>query len=163
MVERFWFGFIAGTYVSHGETLSSAPGISWTGSGGKLMGQSPARIAFLRKILESGPPEGIEPIDETYHTHFGGRAGKFYLVYFGTERPTTWKFALPRDPPDKAALAEGMKFHVDVLDTWNMTITPVNQVFTTAKFANSVYPAVGNPSIPLPGTPDMALRIQRIP
>ena len=69
MVERFWFGTIAGTYVGHGETFSNPKGISWTGEGGELMGQSPPRLAFLRKILESGPPEGIEPIDETYETH----------------------------------------------------------------------------------------------
>jgi hypothetical protein len=163
MVERFWFGTIAGTYVGHGETFPSSKGVSWTGNGGELVGQSPPRIAFLRKILESGPAEGIEPIDETYETHFGGKAGEYYLVYFGTERPTSWKFALPRDPPAKNALQEGMKFHVDVLDTWNMTITPVDQVFTVGKLTGAVYPALGDPSITLPGTPDMALRIQRIP
>jgi hypothetical protein len=162
IVERFWLGTIAGTYVGHGETFSSAKGVSWTGEGGKLMGQSPPRLAFLRKILESGPPDGIEPIDETYETHVGGKAGEYYLVYFGTERPTSWKFALPRDPPEKNALQEGMKFHVDVLDTWNMTITPVDQVFTTAGETESVYPAVGDGSVTLPGTPDMALRITLI-
>jgi len=162
MVERFWLGTIAGTYVSHGETFSNPKGISWTGEGGQLMGQSPPRLAFLRKILESGPPEGIEPIDETYQTHFGGKAGEYYLVYFGTEQPTSWKFALPRDPPNKNALREGMKFHVDLLDTWNMTITPVDRVFTTGKLTESVFPAVGDPTIPLPGIPDMALRIELI-
>ena len=127
-----------------------------------MVGQSPPRLAFLKKILESGPPEGIEPIDQNYETHFGGKAGEYYLVYFGTEQPTAWKFALPRDPPNKNALREGMKFHVEVLDTWNMTITPIDRVFTTGKLAGSVFPAVGDPTIPLPGTPDMALRIELI-
>ncbi len=162
MVERFWLGTIAGTYVGHGETFSNSKGISWTGEGGELMGQSPPRLAFLRKILESGPAEGIEPIDEDYETHVGGKAGEYYLVYFGTEQPTAWKFALPRDPPDKNALREGMKFHVDLLDTWNMTITPVDRVFTIGKLAESVFPAVDDPTLSLPGMPDMALRIQLI-
>jgi hypothetical protein len=162
MVERFWFGTIAGAYVGHGETLSNPKGVSWTGGGGELVGQSPPRLAFLKKILESGPPEGIEPIDQNYETHFGGKAGEYYLVYFGTERPTAWKFALPRDPPNKNALREGMKFHVEVLDTWNTTIAPIDRVFTTGKLAGSVFPAVGDPTIPLPGTPDMALRIELI-
>jgi hypothetical protein len=162
MVERFWLGTIAGTYVGHGETFSNSQGISWTGEGGELMGQSPARLGFLRKILESGPADGIEPIDETYETHFGGKAGEYYLVYFGTEKPTAWKFSLPRDPPNKNALREGMKFHVDVLDTWNMTIAPVDRVFTTGKLAESVFPADGDAMVPLPGTPDMALRIELI-
>jgi hypothetical protein len=163
MVERFWFGTIAGTYVGHGETLSDPSlGVAWTGGGGKLLGQSPPRLAFLRKILEAGPSEGIEPIDEAYETHVGGKAGKYYLVYFGNETPSQWKFSLPRDPPEKNALAEGMKFHIDILDTWNMTITPVDSVFTIAKLTNSVYPAEGDPTITLPGKPYIALRIQRI-
>jgi hypothetical protein len=162
MVERFWMGTIAGAYVGHGETLSSAKGISWTGTGGRLMGQSPPRLAFLRQILEAGPADGIEPIDEYWQTQFAGRAGKYYLVYFGTDRPKSWQFALPRDPPAKLALAPGMKFHVDVLDTWNMTITPVDRIFATGEPIDSLFPAIGDAEIPLPGVPDIALRISRI-
>jgi Domain of unknown function (DUF5605) len=55
-----------------------------------------------------------------------------------------------------------MKFHVDVLDTWNMTITPVDRVFTIGDVVNSIYPAQDNAIVTLPGTPYMALRIQRI-
>jgi hypothetical protein len=33
------------------------------------------------------------------------------------ERPASWKFALP---PAKRALAQGMKFHVDIPDTWKI-------------------------------------------
>jgi hypothetical protein len=161
MLERFWLGFIAGTYVGHGEVLSSAPGVTWTSNGGKLVGQSPPRIAFLRKILEAGPADGIEPIDETYQTHFAGKAGEYYLVYFGTEKPASWTFALPRDPPNKTALAEGMKFHADVIDTWNMTIQPIARSFVLGKLADSVYPAVDGAAIALPGKSDMAIRIAR--
>jgi hypothetical protein len=163
MVKRFWLGTIAGTYVGHGETLSAPEGTSWTGNGGRLMGQSPARLAFLRKILEAGPEEGIEPIDEFFQTHFGGKAGEYYLVYFGDEAPTQWKFALPRDPPNKNALAEGMKFHVDILDTWNMTVTPVDQTFTMGKLETAIYPDVNGKSVKLPGRAYMALRIERVP
>jgi hypothetical protein len=161
LVERFWLGTIAGAYVTHGEGFRGTK-TSWAGGGGELFGQSPPRLAFLRKILEAGPSEGIEPIDEYYQTQFAGRAGEYYLVYFGTERPTSWKFALPRDPPEKKALTEGMKFHVDVLDTWNMTITPADRVFTTDKPTEAVFPAAGDGTIKLPGTPDMALRITAI-
>jgi hypothetical protein len=162
MVERFWMGTIGGAYVGHGETFPSPNKTSWTDQGGELMGESPARLAFLRQILEAGPAEGIEPIDEYWQTHVGGRAGQYYLVYFGTEQPTSWQFALPRDPPNKLALAAGMKFHVDILDTWNMTITPVDRVFTAGAPAGSVYPAVGDSLISLPGKPDIALRIRHV-
>jgi hypothetical protein len=162
MVKRFWLGTIAGTYVGHGETLTAPEGTSWTGSGGRLMGQSPARLAFLRKVLEAGPKEGIEPMDEYYETHIGGKAGEYYLVYFGEESPVAWKFALPRDPPEKNALVEGMKFRVDVLDTWNMTVTPVEGTFTTGKLDVATFRDVNGGSVKLPGKPYIALRIERV-
>jgi Domain of unknown function (DUF5605)/Domain of unknown function (DUF5060)/Protein of unknown function (DUF4038) len=162
MVKRFWLGTIAGTYVGHGETLTAPEGTSWTGSGGRLMGQSPARLAFLRKVLEAGPKEGIEPMDEYYQTHIGGKAGEYYLVYFGEETPTAWKFSLPRDPPAKNALEEGMKFRVDVLDTWNMTVTPVEGTFTTGKLDVATFRDVNGGSVKLPGKPYIALRIERV-
>jgi len=163
MVNRFWLGTIAGTYVGHGEVYSNPPlGVDWTSGGGKLAGQSPPRLAFLRRILESGPAGGIEPIDEYYQTHYGGEAGEYYLVYFGNEQPTTWPFMLPQNPPQKKALSAGLKFHVDMLDAWNMTITPVEQTYTLAQPVGSDFPAEGGLSVPLPGRPYIALRIQKI-
>jgi Domain of unknown function (DUF5060)/Domain of unknown function (DUF5605)/Protein of unknown function (DUF4038) len=162
MVKRFWLATIAGTYAGHGETYSSPQHTSWTSQGGVLMGASPPRLAFLRRILEAGPPDGIEPIDQYYHAHFGGKAGEYYLVYFGDERPTKWTFALPRDPPNKNALAAGMKFHVDLLNTWNMTIRPIDRVFSIGKLMDSTFPASDGAAVDLPGRPYMALRIERI-
>jgi hypothetical protein len=161
MVKRFWLGTIAGTYVGHGETYSNPDKISWTSEGGELLGQSAPRLAFLRKILESGPADGIEPMDEFYTTHVGGKAGEYYLVYFGEETPSQWAFSLPRDPPNKNALAEGMKFHVDLLDTWNMTTTSIDRAFTIGKLVGAAYPAVDAAALTLPGKPYIALRIER--
>jgi hypothetical protein len=162
MVKRFWLGTIAGTYVGHGETYSNPNKISWTSEGGELLGHSAPRLAFLRTILEAGPADGIEPMDEFYTTHVGGKAGEYYLVYFGDETPTQWTFSLPRDPPNKNALAEGMKFHVDVLDTWNMTTMPMDQMFVIGKLAGAAYPAVSDTTVALPGKPYIALRIERV-
>ena len=58
MVHRFWQGTIAGTYVGHGETYQHPDDMLWWAKGGMLRGKSPARIAFLRKVLEDGPPTG---------------------------------------------------------------------------------------------------------
>jgi len=58
LVLRFWEGTIAGTYVGHGETYRNPQDILWWSKGGVLYGQSPARLAFLRKILEGGLPRG---------------------------------------------------------------------------------------------------------
>jgi hypothetical protein len=163
MVKRFWLGTIAGTYVGHGETYSNPNKISWTSEGGELMGQSAPRLAFLRKVLESGPADGIEPIDEFYNTHVGGKAGEYYLVYFGDEKPTQWTFSLPRDPPNKNALWAGMRFSVDVMDTWNMTIIhSFNRTFTIGKLAGAAYPAEDGAVVVLPGKPFIAIRIERV-
>ena len=55
MVRRFWRCFASGAFCTHGETFLSEDEILWWAKGGKLKGQSPSRIAFLREIMESLP------------------------------------------------------------------------------------------------------------
>lgn len=157
MVHRFWQGTIAGTYVGHGETYLHPRDVIWWARGGVLHGQSPPRIAFLRRILEESPPEGIDPIDKWQDVRTAGQPGHYYLVYFGREAPGEWLFELPR-----AGLSAGMNFRVELIDTWNMTITPVNGVFKIITDTTYRYHAEGLPKIKLPGKPWMALRIRRV-
>jgi Domain of unknown function (DUF5060)/Domain of unknown function (DUF5605)/Protein of unknown function (DUF4038) len=157
MVHRFWQGMIGGTYVGHGEVLDQPSGGSWTSVGGILVGESPSRIAFLRKVMEQGPTEGIEPIDRFYETHIGGKAGEYYLYYLGKEKPTEWLFSLPKD-----GLKAGMQFKVEILDTWKMTVTPVDQIFSIVKHSNYLFQAEGDQKVALPGQPYIALRIRRV-
>ncbi|MGC4031279.1 MAG: DUF5605 domain-containing protein [Tepidisphaeraceae bacterium] len=156
MVHRFWQGVIAGTYVGHGETYKHPDDVIWSAHGGKLHGQSPARIAFCRKILEDGPRLGVDPIDKWQDLQTAGQPGEYYLVYFGKEAPTSWRFELPRQ-----GLADGMKFRLDVIDTWNMTVTPVKGEFTVTGDTTYRYHAEGDPTLDLPGRPWMALRLTR--
>jgi hypothetical protein len=137
----------------------------WWSKGGVLRGQSPARIAFLRDILATGPSEGIEPIDKWQIPNVAGKPGEYYLVYFGSKSPGKWKFQLPRyKRDDPTELTGGMRFHVDVLDTWNMTVTPVDTTFTIREPAPADYVATdaASSSINVPDKPWMALRITRI-
>jgi len=62
-----------------------------------------------------------------------------------------------------AGLSGGMKFKVDVIDTWNMTITPMGGVFEVKKRDDYVFSDKEGRSVPLPGRPCMALRIRRQP
>lgn len=55
MVHRFWTAVASGGYCTHGETYLNSDEILWWSKGGKLTGQSPERIAFLRDIVESLP------------------------------------------------------------------------------------------------------------
>jgi hypothetical protein len=153
MTAEFWHGTIDGTYVGHGDTFGGDQ-YNWISRGGTLVGHSPERIAFLKKILEEGPASGIDPVDKWQDVHTGGVGGSYYLIYFGTEKPTEWLFDLPKN-----GLRAGMNFKVDVIDTWNMTIKPVDRTFKIITDDRYRYHAEGLPKIPLPGTPYMALRI----
>jgi hypothetical protein len=54
-----------------------------------------------------------------------------------------------------------MKFRVEILDTWNMKVEPVNGAFTVKKLTDYVFVDKQERSIDLPGKPWMALRITR--
>lgn len=157
MVDRFWASTVAGTYVGHSECLKDTDGNMWLGAGGALRGESPARLAFLRKVLDDSPADGIEPIDKWQDSNMGGQPGEFYLLYFGRETPKSWTFQLPKN-----GVADGMKFKVELLDTWAMTITPVESEFVTKKKDNYSFADEKSRSITLPEKPWLALRIRRI-
>jgi hypothetical protein len=63
----------------------------------------------------------------------------------------------------KTGLQDGMKFRAEVIDTWNMTVTPVDGTFEIVKRDNYTFADKNGRSIALPGRPYMALRIIRIP
>jgi len=155
MVHRFWSCTVAGTYGGHSEFFADAKDVVWLGQGGVLKGESPPRLAFLRKILEDAPAEGIEPIDLWQDPRIGGRAGEYYLMYFGREAPTSWPFEFYRN-----GLADGMQFKVEIIDTWNMTITPVEGVFTTKRKDRYSFAERDGRAVELPGKPYTAIRVR---
>lgn len=136
MTMKFWQGTVAGCYVGHGETYKHPEDILWWSKGGVLHGESPARIAFLKEILEEAPMDGIEPLDE----YTGGKPGEYYLCYFGMDEPEIWTIDLP----------DNVKFRIELIDTWEMTINDLEGIFS------------GPAEIPMPGKPYQALRITRV-
>jgi hypothetical protein len=155
LVHRFWAGTVAGTYVGHGEFFQEPHDIVWVGPGGTLKGESPARLAFLRKFMEDAPE--INPIDLWHDPRIGGKAGDYYLIYFGRETPATWNFELYRD-----GIADGTQFKIEVIDTWGMTITPVDGIFVAKKKDRYTFVDEKGRSVTLPGKPYQALRIRRV-
>lgn len=137
MTRRFWEGAVRGGYMGHGETYVHPDDILWWSHGSELHGTSPARIAFLKQILEKGPSQGISPISYEWDVACGGVPGEYYLIYFGFNQPAFRKIRLP----------DTGKFHIDILNTWDMTITPVEGLHE-----KSVH-------VQLPGKPYMAVRI----
>jgi hypothetical protein len=159
LVSRFWHGLIGGTYVGHSEVLDpdNQANTSWLGQGGVLVGTSAPRLAFLKTVMEAGPVPGIEPIDKWWDRHIGGQAGQYYLRYFGADTPSQWPVALP-----KQDLKGGETFKAEILDTWNMTVTPVDGAFTMAALDNYSFGDPKRPTLPLPGKPWQAVRLTRV-
>ena len=162
LVFRFWNATVAGTYCGHGETYKSDDQILWWSKGGVLKGQSPARLAFLKKVLDDSPAEGIEPIDRWQHPEIGGQPGEYYLIYLGKATPTNWVFQIPKPPLGKFQAADDLKFSVEVLDTWNMSVTPTDGVFTLKKKHGYSFADKDGRAIVLPGKPYLAIRIKRV-
>jgi hypothetical protein len=139
LVHRFWEGYTHGGYVGHGETYFHDDDILWWSKGGVLHGESPKRIAFLREIMKSGPPNGIDFIDWDMGTR-AGRQPDYYVYYYGKIQAARKKLRLP---PEHT-------YTVEVIDTWEMTVTKVNGTFS------------GECWVDLPGREGIALRVQRV-
>ncbi len=64
MTARFWRIMTSGGYCTHGETfLDPHNDVVWWAKGGKLIGESPKRIQFLKDFIYS-LPSPIEPFEE---------------------------------------------------------------------------------------------------
>ena len=59
-------------------------------------------------------------------------------------------------------LEPGMRFRVDLIDTWNMTVTPVEQTFTVEPLNRYKFVDTKRQTIWIPARPYMALRIARV-
>lgn len=139
MTHRFWEAAVRGGYAGHGETYLHPEGEIWWAKGGKLYGESPERISFLRQIIEQ-LPEASKPLFTLRQMETIGVEDEIYLGYFGVHRPSYFE----------AQFNETYSYKVEIIDTWNMSIHPVEGVLR------------GKSTIQLPAKPGMALRIQKV-
>ena len=111
LVRRCWEGAVRGGYVGHGETYLNEREELWWSKGGELAGDAPRRIGFLLEITDAAPGGVLEPLPGDWDVRWGG-AEDYRIAYFGFGRP---RFRDITTPP-------GTRWHVDVIDTWNMTV-----------------------------------------
>ena len=124
LVDRFWITTIEGCYASHGESFVTDSGSLHIVEGGRLRGDSPARLGFLRGVLDDLVVPGLNPIDKWDDPEYGaGWAPKQYLIYLGSSAPAAWRIRIPIGYADETKPQEGDRYAVDLIDTWNMTIT----------------------------------------
>jgi hypothetical protein len=114
LVCRQWQVVMLGGHAgAHGETYINSRDELWWAKGGRIKGQSPARLEFLRKLLEAAPAP-MYPSEHMTKWDFNGIGtldNRMMLVYFARKQPAFRLFDLP----------DG-RYRVDIIDTWNMTI-----------------------------------------
>jgi hypothetical protein len=159
MTRRFWLGVMGGCYVSHGETLLDPDGpldedttpTLWWAHGGKLKGTSPARIGFLRKLVEETAARagkdakrtGLEAQAKAYYLNASsldstGTATQEILYYTDYHQPVFHEFPLPAG-----------KYTAELVDPWEMKITALQGTFE------------GKTKLKLTGRPYQAVRFRR--
>lgn len=149
LVRRAWEALIRGGYCGHSETFLCDDPMIWWAHGGTLKGESAERFRFLLDFMKDVPGCGLclgnlrddihfqwdddvaIPADPSYN-------GQYYFFYFSIWRPsfrqiwiddTTW-------------------FDVEIIDTWNMTISNAGR-------------RRGRFEIPLPGRQYIGIRLKR--
>lgn len=176
MTNRFWRVVTMGGYCTHGETfLDPEQEVLWWSKGGRLKGESPARIAFLRQIVEQlpGPIEPVENrIMKLIHmtdeekeqlsaqgNHFvkamlrmGGELIDFcnsefvYQGHCGEDAYLTF-YDRRTCAEDVLELPETHSYKIELIDTWDMTRTVLAEK------------AKGSTKLSLPGREGMAVLV----
>lgn len=163
MTYLVWMGVIAGTYVTHGETymLHGAEDTIFWADGGELKGSSWKRIAFLKQIIEEGPgPLQIADVSRDNNTATAGDG--YYIIYFGKEMNDSWLFNLPYKNADYKNPEQGISYKVEIIDTWEMTITEYPHTFELTKPIDYRVYDKDFGKIRLPLRPYIALRITKV-
>ncbi len=145
MLRRFWEAAVRGGYPGHGETYLREDGVLWWSHGGTLRGESWKRVRFLLSVLRDVPGHGLRYCPAEWDSVCGvpedsaaaERTG-FRLYYYSFMRPSYRVFHLDEETP----------WRVEVLDTWNMTVTDLGV-------------HRGRFTVPLGGRQFMAVRIRK--
>ena len=138
MTHRFWRATVYGVYATHGETYMVTDGSPVWSDAGELHGTSPARITFLRKLLEKSGTTGLMAAENPYYLN-AGNPGAVILYYFDYHCVGEYEFPLP----------ENVKFKATMIDPWAMTESPLPGSFS------------GKSKITLTGKPYMAVLFEK--
>jgi hypothetical protein len=129
MASYFWMAGLSGGYPTHGDTFvndsDTLTEVRWWAKGGTLMGESPERILFFRKIMEEAPVTQMEPEfysngddgNRNNNIHLFSKKGEYYLAYVADSEQTI-EINLPGEKD----------YILQVIDTWNMKIVTEESV-----------------------------------
>ncbi len=123
MSRYFWEATFSGAYPTHGETLvnnsDTLTEVRWWAKGGELVGESPARIAYFKSIMEqipyremiSSPTKGTSSDSEPAIYQLKHRESKLVMSYVPEEGVNVELSLSPNDEK-----------YLYIVDTWNMKV-----------------------------------------
>lgn len=156
MVRRFWETALRGGYAGHGETYLDENDILWWSHGGILKGESQKRLRFLMEIYKETPgrylKKGAGIFDEVVGIADGETKDSVFTPPCAMEAPHPYEihyYGFGQPAFRMLYLPEDTEYEVDVIDTWDMTVTPVGRHKGTVK-------------IELPGKQYMAIRLRKV-
>ncbi|MEJ2007126.1 MAG: DUF5060 domain-containing protein [Acidobacteriota bacterium] len=110
--SRHWGVTMAGGYASHGETYVHPGDILWWAVGGELVGESPARLRFLKQIFNGTPFQQLQPLPDAVKRGTAlGKEGEIYFFHF-TETGYREEF--------EVRIGGTGAFRVEMIDPWEM-------------------------------------------
>ncbi|HVY50661.1 MAG TPA: DUF5060 domain-containing protein [Devosia sp.] len=161
LTHRFWTTVMRGGYAGHGETFSHPEDIIWWAKGGRLHGEAWKRIGFLREIIEEDVEHGLTPLGGTQSWPWSrvsaAEDAHVRYIYFGEHQPDRWTTGLPETEGD---------YEVDIIDTWNMTVTPAERIeaYVPHPTRHGAVVRGGKADaafgVKLPGRPRLAIRVR---
>lgn len=114
VVNLHWEITMSGGYGTHGETYVHPDGILWWASGGKLVGDSPSRLGFLKSVMTAGPYQDLSPAPDVV---LGGTAlalkGQYYLIWVKSP------YSFPNNFTEVDLAGDG-PYRVELIDPWLM-------------------------------------------
>ena len=149
LVRRAWECYIRGGYPGHGETYMAQDDVLWWSKGGALKGESHPRFDFMLQIAEELGPITYLPQRNPWDLPVGGVEGVVYIAYFGFNRPRFRDFYSDNPFLGNANMPKG-RYRVELIDTWNMTITDCGEMNHDELY------------VELPGKQYMAVRLTAI-
>lgn len=113
MTRRFWEGALRGGWGGHSETYYHENDIIFWSHGGRLEGGSPARIAFLKEILESFDYNSLALRKDRMWDELRAETSdqSVILFYHSFMRPIYRDYVLP----------ENKTYQAEIYDTFQMT------------------------------------------
>lgn len=163
LVHRYWITLMRGGYAGHGETYAHPEDLLWWAKGGELRGEAWKRIGFLRGLIEEDVANGLTPLGGTgswpWSRVSGAVDGKVRYIYFGEHQPVVWAAGFPEEDGD---------YQIDLIDTWEMTVTPLKKTAPPANHPTRHGAVVRGRKpdaafgVELPGKPYLAVRVRAL-